>query len=92
MRSSAWGHYRWRRNEPPGVPANTIFNLAQNFMASETHLFSPSFINEFRFGYNWGLSMIAQLNNISMRQTLIPGLGGVPFSGPGTGGIPRFRL
>jgi hypothetical protein len=28
--------------------------LAENGMVSETHIFNPSFTNEFRFGYNWG--------------------------------------
>ncbi len=79
-------------NEPTGVAANTVFNKAQNFMASETHLFNPSVINEFRFGYNYGYSIIAQLNENVDAETLIPGMGGVPFSGPGTGGIPRVRL
>ena len=79
-------------NEPAGVAANTVFNKAQNFMASETHLFNPSVINEFRFGYNYGYSIIAQLNDDIPASTLIPGMGGVPFSGPGTGGIPRVRL
>ena len=79
-------------NEPSGVAANTVFNKAQNFMFSETHLFNPSLINEFRFGYNYGYSIIAQLNDDIDAETLIPGMGGVPFSGPGTGGIPRVRL
>ncbi len=79
-------------NEPSGVAANTVFNKAQNFMFSETHLFNPSVINEFRFGYNYGYSIIAQLNDNIDAETLIPGMGGVPFSGPGTGGIPRVRL
>jgi hypothetical protein len=78
---------------PAGVyQGHTVYNLAQNFMASETHLFSPSVINEFRFGYNWGLSVISQLNANTDAETLVPGLGGVPFSGPGTGGLPQLRL
>ena len=78
--------------EPTGVAGNTVFNKAENFMISETHLFSPTVINEFRFGYNYGYSVISQLNPNIPASTLIPGMGGVPFTGPGTGGMPRVRL
>src|SRR6202167_314356 len=36
-------------NDVSSFHGATNFNLAQNFMASETHLFTPSLINEFRF-------------------------------------------
>jgi len=77
-----------------GFHGSTNFNLAQNFMGSETHLFSPSFINEFRFGYNWGLYEFSQMNNTVPADQLIPGLGGVPFSGTNepNGGLPYLRF
>lgn len=31
-------------------------NMGENYALSETHVFSPSLINEFRFGYNWALA------------------------------------
>jgi hypothetical protein len=63
-------------------------NLAENFMLSETHIFTPSLTNEFRFGYNWGVFKFLQpnANNNGLADSL--GLGGVPNLGPGQGGIP----
>ncbi len=37
-------------------------NLFENFMLSETHIFTPKLTNEFRFGYNWGISKYLQAN------------------------------
>jgi hypothetical protein len=70
----------------------TVFNLAQNFMASETHAFSQNMINEFRFGYNWGVYEYSQMNANTPAETLVPGLGGVPFSGFAgpNGGLPTI--
>jgi len=63
-------------------------NLAENFMLSETHVFAPTLSNEFRFGYNWIHSQYHQpnANNSTLAASL--GLGGVPYPGPGLGGIP----
>jgi hypothetical protein len=63
-------------------------NLAENFMLSETHIFTPSLTNEFRFGYNWGVFGFIQpnANNNTLAASL--GLGGVPNLGPGQGGLP----
>ena len=72
----------------------TNFNLAQNFMLSETHLVSPTLINEFRFGYNWGLFQYSQFGSSTPASTLISGLGGVPsnsYSVP-NGGLPVLRF
>ena len=64
-------------------------NLAQNFMLSETHFFTPSFSNEFRFGFNEGKFNLLQFNyNTDLAPTL--GLGGVPF-GPDLGGLPQVN-
>jgi len=53
-------------------------NLAMNFMGSETHIFSPSLTNEFRFGYNWGVFNFQQPNayNGTLAESL--GLGPLP--------------
>jgi hypothetical protein len=63
---------------------------AENVAASETHIFSPTLTNEFRFGYSWGIFNFLQSNaNTDVSQQL--GLGGVPF-GPGypdNGGLPQ---
>lgn len=54
-------------------------NIGENFAGSETHVFSPTLVNEFRIGYNYGNFTEKQFNsNQNISQTL--GLGGVPFS------------
>ena len=64
--------------------------LSSNYMAGETHTFSPTLINEFRFAFNWGNDQNLQYNatdNISATY----GLNGVPFSaGPQNGGLPAI--
>ena len=42
----------YRRNRK--LPGHNQSYLSENFMLSETHTFSHSLINEFRFGFNWG--------------------------------------
>ncbi|WP_213804652.1 TonB-dependent receptor [Granulicella sp. dw_53] len=71
-----------------GFGGESDTNLAENFMLSETHVFTPSLTNEFRFGYNWGVFKFQQpnANNTTLAATL--GLGGVPNLGPGLGGLP----
>ena len=63
-------------------------NLFQNFMLSETHIFTPSLTNEFRFGYNWGVSQFKQPNAYNSGIATSLGLGGVPSLGPGQYGLP----
>jgi hypothetical protein len=59
-------------------------------MLSETHFFTPSFSNEFRFGFNEGVFDLLQFNyNNNIAPTL--GLGGVPF-GPDLGGLPQGNV
>jgi hypothetical protein len=71
-----------------------VVNFGQNFMLSETHLFSPKLINEFRFGYNWGLFGAFQADANVPASVLVPGLGGVPFAGVpfANGGIPYMSF
>jgi hypothetical protein len=67
-------------------------NLFENFMLSETHIFSTKLTNEFRFGYNWGISKYQQANaDVSDIATSL-GLGGVPSLGPGQYGLPLGQL
>lgn len=81
-------------NQPPlgpildgsGYGGEYDVNLAQNVMLSETHFFTPSLSNEFRFSFNWGRFSFLQPNaNVDLAPTL--GLGGIPFS-PNEGGLP----
>jgi hypothetical protein len=62
--------------------------LAENFMLSETHSFTQTLTNEFRFGYNWLHSQYFQpnANNTTLAASL--GLGNVPTGPNGLGGLP----
>lgn len=67
--------------------------LTENFMLSETHIFTPQLTNEFRFGFNWGsFSNLQENSNANVAASL--GLGGMPF-GPGfpnNGGLPQVSV
>ena len=71
-----------------GYGGERDFIFSQNFMLSETHIFTPTLTNEFRFGYNWNHSAYKQANadNPTIASSL--GLGGVPSLGPGQYGLP----
>ncbi len=77
----------------PGFAGSSDFNLGESFMASETHLFSPTLINELRFGYNWGNFQFLQANSTKDISSQL-GLGGVPFAGTAepNGGLPLFTM
>jgi hypothetical protein len=61
-------------------------NLAQDFVGSVTHIFSPNTVNELRFSYEWShFEYTASNSNTDYASQL--GLGGIPFS-PGNGGLP----
>jgi hypothetical protein len=65
-------------------------NLAQNFVGSETHIFTPTLSNEFRFSFNAGRFSFLQPNaNVDLAPTL--GLGGIPFT-PDEGGLPLVAV
>jgi hypothetical protein len=65
-------------------------NSARSFVLSETHIFSPSFINEFRFGYNRLFTRHLQFN---YDEDLAAQLGfpGVPYSSL-NGGLPSLSF
>ena len=65
-------------------------NLGQNYVFSETHIFNPSLVNEFRFGYNWAHdSFLQQSANSDVAAQV--GLGGIPFSSD-NGGLPNTSI
>jgi len=68
-------------------------DLAENFMLSETHIFSPTLTNAFRVGYNWGFFAFLQANAQTDESTAL-GLGGVPFGPqyPLNGGLPQGNV
>jgi hypothetical protein len=64
--------------------------LSENGMGSETHIFSPNLVNEFRFSYNWGkFSNLQENSQVNLSAQL--GLGGIPFGAgfPDNGGLPN---
>lgn len=68
--------------------------MAESFMLSETHTFTPTLLNEFRIGYNWGNYQNLQ-GNFNTNEAASLGLGGMPFSGPGyfkNGGLPNVSM
>ena len=64
--------------------------LGENFMASETHAFSDSLINELRFGYNYGHFTDTQ-PNANVNTAAQVGLGGIPYA-PLNGGLPATSI
>lgn len=70
-----------------------IINLGENFVGSETHEFSPTLSNEFRFGYNYLHDGYQQPNaNTNVAASL--GLGGIPYGPafPQNGGLPNVTV
>ena len=66
-----------------------IFDKSENFMASETHVFTPRLTNEFRLGFNYlhtGFNSPLANQNVSASV----GLGGIPYGAgfPQNGGLP----
>ena len=68
-----------------------VVALGENFAGSETHIFTPSLTNEFRFGYNYGHfdGLHVNANNPTLASGL--GLGGIPTS-PNNDGLPFFSV
>jgi len=69
----------------------SIINLGQNFAFSETHIFTPTITNEFRFGYNWGHFAFDQENSSNTGLAASLGLGGIP-GGQQNGGLPTVNV
>ena len=99
----AFGRYSWS-SEPRTLPS--IFgilgsqdfttgdeqNRSKNFVFSESHIFSPTLTNEFRFGYNWLNIQRTQFGSGENLSASL-GLGGVPYGNiPQNGGTPAFNV
>lgn len=68
-------------------------DFGNNFVWSETHIFSPTFVNEFRFGYDYGHFDTYQLNfTQNIAQQL--GMNGMPFGAiaKDNGGLPTLSI
>ena len=103
-RDQAFGRFSYN-HEPSTRPAplgaildggsfgNTgqLVSLGENFAGSESHVFTPTLTNEFRFGYNYGhyAGLHENANNPTLASSL--GLGGVPFA-QNNGGLPFFTV
>jgi hypothetical protein len=72
-----------------GGSGNTVVE-GRNFTYSETHVFTPSLVNEFRVGYNWIVAGYIPPNAATDVSAQL-GLGGIPF-GPGNGGLPSISF
>jgi hypothetical protein len=68
-----------------------VVSLGENFAGSETHVFTPTLTNEFRFGYNYGHfdGLHVNANNPTAASSL--GLGGIPYAA-NNGGLPFFSV
>lgn len=92
--SNEIGHYLPTLGLPldgGGAPTDGSLQVFNDGLSlSETHIFSPSLVNEFRFGFNYLKYLSLQANsNVNVAPTL--GLGGIPYS-PGQGGLPHIAL
>jgi hypothetical protein len=66
--------------------------LSDEFVFTETHAFSPTLINEFRFGYNWSKDSLLQYN-YDVNEAAGLGMGGIPFNaGTDNGGLPTVSI
>ena len=65
-------------------------NYGKSGVFSETHFFSPTLSNEFRFGFNWLFAAYLQADSASDIAAQY-GLGGIP-SGPFLGGFPSINF
>ncbi len=65
--------------------------LGENFAGSYSHIFSPSLLNESRFGYNYGHFDGLQVNANNPTAASDLGLGGIPYA-PNEGGLPSFNV
>lgn len=67
--------------------------LSESGMGSETHIFNPNLVNEFRFSYNWGAFSNLQ-ENADVNESANLGLGGIPFGAgyPNNGGLPSVSV
>jgi hypothetical protein len=68
-----------------------IINLGENFAFSETHVFTPTLSNEFRFGYNYGHFGFQNFHAYDPNFATSLGFGGVPYN-PGNGGLPYVNV
>lgn len=67
-------------------------SLGENLVFSETHIFNPGFVNEARFGYNYGNYWFLQPNYSNPDFAASLGLGGIPANTLTGGGLPSLSI
>ncbi|MCL2660124.1 MAG: Plug and carboxypeptidase regulatory-like domain-containing protein, partial [Acidobacteriaceae bacterium] len=70
-----------------------MLNYGNNFVLSETHIFNPNVVNEFRFAYNYGKFSILNPGYDSNDAADL-GFGGIPYGPdwPMNGGMPSTTI
>lgn len=73
--------------------SGTKQNFANNIVVSETHVFTPRFVNDIRYAFNYGRFGLIQ-QNYDTNLSAAYGLGGVPFGPdtPSNGALPFFTI
>ena len=66
-------------------------NYGANYMASESHTFTPTLVNEVRFGFNYLHTGYQQQNATNDGFAESQGFGGIP-AGPLNGGLPNVNF
>lgn len=69
-----------------------IIDQADNVAFSETHIFTPTLVNELRFGFNYGNFGFQQATFGTPDLAASLGLGGIPGGGALGGGLPLVSL
>jgi len=99
---SIFGRFSWSntRDVPPGdIPppldaasfsSGVFLQKPRNVVLSETHIFSPHLINEFRAGYTQAESDRLQFNS-TVNESAALGIPGIPFASD-NGGLPQFGV
>ena len=81
---------------PLGLPLdgstvnNQQVNEVENFVLSETHIFTPTLTNEARFGYNYG-NFAALQSDYNANNSAALGLGNIPYEAD-NGGLPSVAV
>jgi hypothetical protein len=99
---SIFGRFSWSdtRDVPPGdIPppldaasfsSGVFLQKPRNVVLSETHIFTPYLINEFRAGYTQSESDRLQFNS-TINESAALGIPGIPFAS-NNGGLPQFGV
>jgi hypothetical protein len=99
---SIFGRFSWSdtRDVPPGdIPppldaasfsSGVFLQKPRNVVFSETHIFTPYLINEFRAGYTQAESDRLQFNS-TVDESAQVGIPGIPFAS-NNGGFPQFNV